>query len=193
MIPSQRVLSRALTAVLQCRGLSSQCGDAAASLAALPAHSAFLEHKLLNGQPLEEQQHQQQCSTQQQLWSNSLWGTSQHSLAMQALRYGHKLVDCNTSTILRQLDRSLQQCLQLGSTQLQQQAPQQQQEQQQHMQPKQQGTFSLQPFDSQLLDLPAVQLPLSGDESGPQPLLCIKRTYQPHPKRYKRKHGFLKR
>jgi hypothetical protein len=26
-----------------------------------------------------------------------------------------------------------------------------------------------------------------------QPLLCIKRTYQPHPRRHKRKHGFLKR
>jgi hypothetical protein len=79
---------------------------------------------------------------------------------------------------------------------LQQQAPQQQQQQQQqqHMHQQQQGALSLQPFVSQLLDLPAaVQLPPSGDAAGSQPLLCIKRTYQPHPKRYKRKHGFLKR
>lgn len=31
------------------------------------------------------------------------------------------------------------------------------------------------------------------EEQGSAPLLCIKRTYQPHPRRWKRKHGFLKR
>jgi hypothetical protein len=42
--------------------------------------------------------------------------------------------------------------------------------------------------------LPGLQLPTSsGDVAAPQPLLCIKRTYQPHPRRYKRKHGFLRR
>jgi ribosomal protein L34 len=42
--------------------------------------------------------------------------------------------------------------------------------------------------------LPVLQLPPSSETGGPlQPLLCIKRTYQPHVRRYKRKHGFLKR
>ncbi|KAF8065779.1 rpmH [Scenedesmus sp. PABB004] len=39
---------------------------------------------------------------------------------------------------------------------------------------------------------PGAALPPAG-ASLPLPLLCIKRTYQPHPRRYKRKHGFLKR
>lgn len=38
---------------------------------------------------------------------------------------------------------------------------------------------------------PAIEVPGSAAEL--EPLLCIKRTYQPHPKRWKRKHGFLKR
>eukprot|EP00775_Hariotina_reticulata_P010796 gene10796-10952_t len=47
------------------------------------------------------------------------------------------------------------------------------------------------------LKMPALQLPAAqpgADSShGAVPLLCVKRTYQPHPHRYKRKHGFLKR
>lgn len=38
-----------------------------------------------------------------------------------------------------------------------------------------------------------VQTPAPGSASSMLPLLCVKRTYQPHPRRYKRKHGFLKR
>jgi hypothetical protein len=191
MLSSQRLLSRALFAVLQCRGLSN---DAAASLAAMSAHCGFHPHKHQSGQPLVQQQHQQQCSTLQQLWnssssssssSNSLLGTSRNSSATQGLQ-GQTPIDLSSiSVILQQLDRSLQQCLQLSNTQFQQHAAQQ------HTHQQQQGTHSLQP---QLLDLPAaVQSPPSGDAAGPHPLLCIKRTYQPHPKRYKRKHGFLKR
>jgi hypothetical protein len=36
-------------------------------------------------------------------------------------------------------------------------------------------------------------VPDGAGEQQQQPLLCIKRTYQPHPRRHKRKHGFLKR
>jgi hypothetical protein len=56
-----------------------------------------------------------------------------------------------------------------------------------HLELQQRGAVQLQPVASQLLDL---QLPPSSEGA---PLLCIKRTYQPHPRRYKRKHGFLKR
>lgn len=56
-----------------------------------------------------------------------------------------------------------------------------------HVNLQQRGELQLDPILPALLDL---QLPASSEDV---PLLCIKRTYQPHPRRYKRKHGFLKR
>jgi Ribosomal protein L34 len=95
--------------------------------------------------------------------------------------------------------------------QLQQQQEQQQhylqQPQQLHQQPQQPQQLQQQQrttataciqalvMDRWFIRLPSPQPVLPDEDSlwSSVPLLCIKRTYQPHVHRYKRKHGFLKR
>jgi hypothetical protein len=153
---------------------------------------------------IQQEQHQQaqdHLTTLQQQSSSSntsLWGASRPA-AVQAFQQ-QQAGSQQTSLLFEGLQHS-------ASLQLQSHAQQPQQQPQLQLQVSQQqlaqqacvqqgqhlGAAVLQPPVGQLLEWPAMQLPSGDDGAAPEPLLCVKRTFQPHVRRYKRKHGFLKR
>lgn len=197
--------SRALSTVLCSRAVTTlQCSDAAACLAA----GSFSSADQLLLWDIQQEQHQQpqdhRTTLQQQSSSSttSLWGASRPAAtqAVQKQQAGAQ----QHNWLFGGLQQSLQHSI---WPQLQSQAQQPQQEPQLQVQSSQQqlvqkayvqqiqhsGAAVLQPPVGQLLEWPAMQLPSGGDGTDPEPLLCVKRTFQPHVRRYKRKHGFLKR
>lgn len=131
----------------------------------------------------QQQLLQQQLDRSTALISNSstLWSWPQPLAAAQPAASINAIV-------FEQLHQCLQQQFQCRSQQ-----PQPEQEQEQSILPQQPGLQRAASSDAAASQLPGLQLPASSDSAAPEPLLCIKRTYQPHPRRYKRKHGFLKR
>lgn len=179
----RRILARAVWQ--QCeRALATQCGEAAAFC---QAQTAQLMH--LTAQPGAQQQLlQQQLDRSTTLFSkSSTWSWPQPLAAAQQAHKSQPAAGVN-AILFEQLHRCLQQQFQCRSLQ-----PLPQQEQEQSILPQQPGLQLPASSDAAAPQLPGLQLPASSDSAAPQPLLCIKRTYQPHPRRYKRKHGFLKR
>lgn len=199
MLSSQGALPRALTALLQCRAVATQSGDAAACLTTATQQALLMSLNRWQ-ESMGFQRHPQQCSTlhcpdsssassgSSLLWSD--WPASIAARALQKQQINSGLVGKTLQQIQWRGQQQGQQHMQM-QLELHHHHPQQEQQPQQQMQ--QADALKVQFSVLQLFDNLTLQLPSSGEVAATQPLLCIKRTYQPHPRRYKRKHGFLKR
>jgi hypothetical protein len=203
MLAGSRPLANAVAAALlqQSRAVAS-LGDAAAfsAVASLPqlVMTSYKQPVVTGTQQMWQHKQQQQLQQHTPLQfisgSSSLWShwphwASQHSSSAAV----------HINALSEDLRQTLLQHCKQHRPEMYDQArfPQQQQQQQVHIcgqvihpthaDSQKRGVIQLEPFIPALLDL---QLPASSEAV---PLLCIKRTYQPHPRRYKRKHGFLKR
>lgn len=207
----QRIAPKAIWAALQNSSSRTVTSNAAASSTAASPSQQLLSMILpLNGHSVVQQQQDHSSSgttLSQQLQHSSgdasLWASQARSAGWsQAGQYqgaaapamqqplwlsGGLQHAAQRSAVLQQQTHTWQQQVQLLQHHHHQQQP--------CVQQAQELTASyLQPLLTQLLPWPGLQLPSGSDDSaGPEPLLCIKRTYQPHVRRYKRKHGFLKR
>lgn len=196
VVSGARSAPKALAAVLsqQCRGAATHYSNAAA----ISANGRLQEMCWFGWQHLQPGSQEQQLKPLelQQPFRSSILGCQQSLGALSThheqqerlgLR-GSMLTDGLWEQLLQQQQHPRQQ-----QAPLPQQAQQQQQQFQQHHDRQEAAVHAVESCTSQLAGVLGLQLPPAIPGLAQEPLLCIKRTYQPHPQRYKRKHGFLKR
>lgn len=193
VLSATRILSSSLTAALQCKSLAALCmpGEAASTVAALltdRSNVTSVQHTSIAALPQHhEQLHRHDCILQQACSSSNHdskteWSGPQHSQSYHSLLKACKL----HHTVIPGL--------QSNPEQWRSQAFLLEQKGQQHSRgSNQQHQQQLQPNPFLVLHQLDLQLPASSDGGLAEPVLCVKRTYQPNIHKGKRKHGFLKR